>query len=77
MNSKGAIGEPWGHNFLKITLDIPKVADDEQQKNVIGVFSGSLKTYTRYSRVADEEQKEVLGVLSNLVEGGHEFLKFL
>ena len=33
------------------------------KKNGIGVFSGSLETYTRYSRVADDEpKKRVLGV---------------
>ena len=28
----------------------------------LGVYKGSLETYTRYSRVADEEQKKVLSV---------------
>ena len=32
-------------------------------KNILGVFYGSLKTYTRYSWFADEEQKKtVIGV---------------
>ena len=29
---------------------------------VLGVFYGSLETYTRYSYVADEEKKKVLRV---------------
>ena len=30
----------------------------EDQKNVLGVFYGSLETYTRYFWVADEEKKK-------------------
>ena len=29
-----------------------------KRKKVLGVFNGSLETYTKYSRVADGEQKK-------------------
>ena len=74
MNSKGAIRGQWGHCFLKLALDIIKL-QMKSKKNVLGVFSGCLKTYTRFYRVADGEQKKI--VLSNLVEGAMTFLIFL
>ena len=51
MDIKGAIG---GHNFLKLTLDVLKL-QMKSKKKVLGVFNGSLETYTRYSWVADED----------------------
>ena len=40
------------------------VADEEQKKEVLGVYISNFEIYTRYSWVADEEQKkEFLGVL--------------
>ena len=56
-SSKGVRGGAWGHNFLKLTLDILKL-QMKIKKNVSGVINGSLETYTRYSRVADEEKKK-------------------
>ena len=57
MNNKEVISGPWGHIFLKLTLGILKL-QMKNKKNVVGVFNGSLETYTRYSRVANEEQKK-------------------
>ena len=56
MSSKGATGGPWRHN-LKLTLDILEL-QMKSKKQVLGVFYGSLETYTKYSWVADEEQKK-------------------
>ena len=40
-----------------------------EKKKVLGVFYGSLQTYTRYSGVADEEQKKkVSGVFMVVYE---------
>ena len=60
MNSKGTIeGAMRSYFFLKLTLDILKL-QMKSKKNLLGVFNGSLQTYTRYSRIADEEQKKGL-----------------
>ena len=53
-----------------------------KSKKVLGVFYGSLETYTRYSLVTDKKQKKkglrcfLWKFMSNLVEGGHESLNF-
>ena len=55
MSIKGATGGSLGNN-LKLTLDIRELQMKREKKKVLGVFYGSLQTYTRYSWVADEEQ---------------------
>ena len=46
------------------------------KKSVLGIFNGSLKPYTIYSRVADEKQKKkgLRCFLGNLVELAMAFL---
>ena len=39
MNSKGAIGDSWSHNFLKLTLRYSRVADEKKKKKVLGSLS--------------------------------------
>ena len=56
MSSKGATVGPWGHN-LNHTLAILELQMKSKKKG-LGLFYGSLETYTRYSWVADEEQKK-------------------
>ena len=48
---------------LKVSLDF--LSCRRRDKKVLGVLNSNLKTYTRYSRVADKEQKKkVSGVLN-------------
>ena len=44
---------------MKLKLDILNL-QIKTKKNFLGVFNGSLETYTKCSRVADEEQKKDL-----------------
>ena len=57
---------------MKLTLDMKTILQCKE-KNVLGVFDGSLEIYTR---VADEKQKKSWVFFSNLVEGDHYFFNY-